>query len=218
MFTPKIFLFSFVFFCFLFCFVLLFSFIFFFFLFIRITLSNTLSDKIVILCRTLSSVCIWKLPLLASASQHCMTVCFIAFPPSITVFSQFCPQPDLLLFSCSSLPSLPLLYCHTLINSTAPSSSSHSALLFLALLHSLAPSSLHLIHSRSSTSQIDFAAALWSPINSQIGFPTYPIPLDLCISFFHSATLTFRLILVSLLHELLSVISPIISWPIFLVL
>lgn len=77
-------------------------------------------------------------------------------------------------------------YCHTHIDSTAPSLSSHPALHLLSLLPSLAPSSLPLIQSRSSTSQIDFAAVLRSPINSQIGFPAYPLPLALHISFFLS--------------------------------
>lgn len=87
-------------------------------------------------------------------------------------------------------------YCHTLIDSTAPSLSSHPALHLLSLLPFLAPSSLPLIQSRSSTSQIDFTAVLRSPINSQIGFPAYPLPLALHIFFLS----------LSLLHPLFSLI------------
>lgn len=120
-------------------------------------------------------------------------LCELHWIPSIPYlhhsFSALSPTwpPPFLHIPSSTLSSL----LHALINGTFSSWSSHPALLVFALLHSLAPSSLHLIHSRSSTSQIDFAAVLWSLINSQIGFPTYPLPLGVCISFFHSVTLTF---------------------------
>lgn len=64
-------------------------------------------------------------------------------------------------------------------------------LLSLLASLSLAPSSLPLIQSRSSASQIDFAAVLRSPISSQIGFPTYPLPVALRILFLHCSHVTF---------------------------
>lgn len=102
----------------------------------------------------------------------------------LSITSAFSSVPSLTLPSLLILSIfLPSFYCHTHIDFTVPSLSSHPALHLLSLLHFLTPSSLLLIESRSSGSQIDFAAVLWSPINSQIGFPTYPLPLALCISF-----------------------------------
>lgn len=107
----------------------------------------------------------------------------------LPITSAFSSVPSLTLASLLILSIfLPSFYCHTHIDFTVPSLSSHPALHLLSLLHFLTPSSLLLIESRSSGSQIDFAAVLWSPINSQIGFPTYPLPLALCISFSLSGT------------------------------
>lgn len=101
--------------------------------------------------------------------------------PTLT-FPSSPPSPhSLYLFSLSSLFTSTLLLTCSLHPCPC-----HPALHLLSLLPSLIPSSLPLIQSRSSTSQIDFAAVLRSPINSQIGFPAYPLPLALCISFFLS--------------------------------
>lgn len=100
---------------------------------------------------------------------------------SLLLLSPPWPPPVLLLIRSIHFLSF---YCHTLTDSTDPSLSSHPAVYLLSFLASLPPSSLLLIQSRNSTSQIDFAAVLRSPINSQIGFPAYPLPLALCISFF----------------------------------
>lgn len=114
-------------------------------------------------------------------------MCYIVCPfplHSLWLLSPPWPPSPLLLL----VPSIYFLssYCHILLDSLASSLSNHPALHLLSLLPSLAPSSLPLIQRRSSTSQIDFAAVLRSPINSQIGFPAYPLPLVLCISFFLS--------------------------------
>lgn len=95
----------------------------------------------------------------------------------LSITSAFSSVPSLTLPSLLILSIfLPSFYCHTHIDFTVPSLSSHPALHLLSLLHFLTPSSLLLIESRSSGSQIDFAAVLWSPINSQIGFPASHLP------------------------------------------
>lgn len=122
-----------------------------------------------------------KFSLFISTSKHQVAACVwvnftfsVVAVPTLTSF-----------FSPIFFPSIHFLsfYCHAFIDSTAPSLSSHPALHLLSLLPFLAPSSLPLIQSRSCTSQIDFAAALRSPINSQIGFPAYPLPLAIRIVF-----------------------------------
>lgn len=90
-------------------------------------------------------------------------------------------------------PFFVVVYCHTLADCPASSLSSHPALHLHYLLPSPAPSSLPLIQSRGSTSQIDFAAVLRSPINSQIGFPAYTLSLwpSVFLSFSFIVTSTF---------------------------
>lgn len=133
-------------------------------------------------------------------------MCYIFYPLPrhfLWLLSPPWPLPPLLLL----IPSIYFLsfYCHTLIDSPASSLSSHPTLHVLSLLPSLAPSSLPIIQSTSSTSQIDFTTVLRSPINSQIGFPTYPLPLAFCIFFFFHYSLFHSSILFPCL---LSLICP----------
>lgn len=110
--------------------------------------------------------------LFISRSKHQVAACVILPIRYLYILSGCCPHRDLLLSSFLFAASIFFhFYCHALMDSAAPSLSSHPAFHLLSLLASLAPSSLPLIQSRSTTSQIDFAAVLRSPINSQIGFP-----------------------------------------------
>lgn len=108
---------------------------------------------------------------------YCQSVTSTFSVPTTTSSSS--PPPySLHPFSLILLPHSYWLHSSILVQpscspSPLPSSLSHSIIL---ASHS----------EQSSASQIDFAAVLRSPINSQIGFPAYPLPPALWISFFLS--------------------------------
>lgn len=125
-------------------------------------------------------------PLFISTRKHQVASCVVLPICYLCILFGCCPHHDLLLLLFSFLFP-PSIFSHfTATHSLTPQLHPRPAILLsiASACFSLSRSIILASHSeRSSASQIDFAAVLRSPINSEIGFPAYPLPLALCLSF-----------------------------------